>query len=316
MRSSIPSARRRRTSVCLRWLAAASLGGVVLGWSPSAHAEPVSGEPVTTVTFHGACGLLGLGGGSEPDAAEVVVARGSLVTFRNEMSNTAVLRLDGEAIAEVPRTAAAIVYVEDGPVSVSMELQCLVGQPVGATTVHVTDASDDIDADPQPLPDPPLGKTPPPGTPSDEAPVGTPSSRPASVPRTTPPVTTPETAASPEHGSADSSFWRSPPRHPGEPSGAWTAGEDATPAPTAAPDQSEMTVDAGAERAGRVTVEESATVMDSARASGYLTDLTEPTGGDSSIGLLALIATVCVVGVSAGAVRAIIAQRAKRPEWA
>src|SRR5690606_9319158 len=61
MRSSIPSARRRRTSVCLRWLAAASLGGVVLGWSPSAHAEPVSGEPVTTVTFHGACGLLGLG---------------------------------------------------------------------------------------------------------------------------------------------------------------------------------------------------------------------------------------------------------------
>jgi len=77
-----------------------------------------------------------------------------------------------------------------------------------------------------------------------------------------------------------------------------------------------MTVDAGAERAGRVTVEESATVMDSARASGYLTDLTEPTGGDSSIGLLALIATVCVVGVSAGAVRAIIAQRAKRPEWA
>jgi hypothetical protein len=38
----------------------------------------------------------------------------------------------------------------------------------------------------------------------------------------------------------------------------------------------------------------------------------EPLGDSRPVGLLALIATVCVAGVSAGAIRAIIAQRATR----
>jgi hypothetical protein len=47
-----------------------------------------------------------------------------------------------------------------------------------------------------------------------------------------------------------------------------------------------------------------------------LSQTSESTPDDGPIGLLALTATVCVVGVSAGAVRALISQRANRAEWA
>lgn len=52
---------------------------------------------------------------------------------------------------------------------------------------------------------------------------------------------------------------------------------------------------------------------DTARTAGTLSDTPTDKG---PIGLLAIIATVCVVGVSVGAIRAIVGQRASRAEFA
>lgn len=307
MRSSVPPARRRRGGTWLRWLAAVWLGGVVVG-----SASPALAEPVSMVTFHGGCGVLGLGGDSRPDVAEVTVAAGAEVTFYNEMTRSAVLRLDGEAVAEVASTAAATVRFGSGPVTVTMELQCLIGQPVGVMTVQVTPA-----AAPESSPAAPSPAAPP----SAGPPVGEPSAPPAPAPG---PATAPGDAAvtldpSPgvEDHPTDPRPWSAPPPNVGgadEPSGAGPGPAESIPWIDTEPAQTAD--DGGAQEAGQVTVDESGSVVDPAVASRYLTDLTEPTSDDGLIGLLALLATVCVAGVSAGAVRAIIARRANRAQWA
>lgn len=53
--------------------------------------------------------------------------------------------------------------------------------------------------------------------------------------------------------------------------------------------------------------------VDTAKTPGALSDTPTDKG---PIGLLAIIATVCVVGVSVGAIRAIVGHRASRTEFA
>jgi hypothetical protein len=73
----------------------------------------------------------------------------------------------------------------------------------------------------------------------------------------------------------------------------------------------------GAEPSGVATVESPATVVHPGRSPKGQTLAGETGPVDKGpIGLLAIIATVCVVGVSVGAIRAIITQRATRTEFA
>lgn len=84
---------------------------------------------------------------------------------------------------------------------------------------------------------------------------------------------------------------------------------DASPSADASPDAAATSEDGGSLDAGVATVDET-TGTEGAAAEALAS--VEPVRETGPIGLLALIATVCVVGVSAGAIRAIIAQRATR----
>jgi hypothetical protein len=125
------------------------------------------------------------------------------------------------------------------------------------------------------------------------APVAT---RPAAAPSTRPSNSNSAAGASPSRGAPDG-FQTAPPT-PG------------------APLFSDPAI-AGVEPSAGATRESSATVVHpgrSPRAQGLAGDTGPVDKGP--IGLLAIIATVCVVGVSAGAIRAIITQRATRTEFA
>ena len=278
-------------------MVATLLGGAVVG-----AASPALADPAVTVTFHGGCGVLGLGGSSMPDVTEVTVPSGSEVAFRNGLSRPAVLRLDGQAVAEGAPDDAATVWFGSGRVSVTMEILCLVGQPVGAVEVAVLPAAKkpasggdrSAAAATTPSPTPPRPRVTP-GPPAAQPPAAPADNRPAPPPWPVP-----------------TSPWAGPPT-PGTPTP--TADVPATAEPPTSP-----TVGGDVAGAGPVTVggegKGTAEIVDPGLESRALTGTTAPTTGDGSIGLLALIATVCVVGVSAGAVRAIIAQRANRAEWA
>ncbi|MEH1126276.1 hypothetical protein [Micromonospora sp. CPCC 206061] len=84
---------------------------------------------------------------------------------------------------------------------------------------------------------------------------------------------------------------------------------DASPSADASPDAAVTSENGGNLDEGVATVDET-TGAEGAAAEALAS--VEPVRETGPIGLLALIATVCVVGVSAGAIRAIIAQRATR----
>lgn len=286
----------------LRLTAAAVLGCAAAGWGAPAHADPA-----VTVTFSGGCGLLGLGGSSMPDVLELEVPSGTNVGFHNALSRPAILRLDGQAVAEVAPDDTATVWFGSGQVSVAMEISCLVSQPSGAVTVAVLPAADPTPSAPppddDPVPDAPVGAS---EVPSPRAPAG------PSVPAGGPSVPGGDAAAArPTAPDAPA------PVAPPTPDDA-AAAPVTTPSPTRATapgSPTPATVDGGVTGTDRAAVDTSAGVVDPGLSSRSLTGAAKPTG-DGSIGLLALIATVCVVGVSAGAVRAIIAQRANRTGWA
>ncbi|GAA4453504.1 hypothetical protein [Phytohabitans houttuyneae] len=90
----------------------------------------------------------------------------------------------------------------------------------------------------------------------------------------------------------------------------------AQPTPTAAaatetPEPATVGEDGGDSGEAVATVEDTSGTGDEGVAAEALSSV-QPVRKSGPIGLLALIATVCVVGVSAGAIRAIIAQRATR----
>jgi hypothetical protein len=92
-----------------------------------------------------------------------------------------------------------------------------------------------------------------------------------------------------------------------------SAAATSSPAPVASesPEGSFTSDDGGQSTDGAATVEEASGIGTDGVAAEALSSV-EPIRESGPIGLLALIATVCVIGVSAGAIRAIIAQRASR----
>jgi hypothetical protein len=279
--------------------AIATLVGVPLLAGPTASAQEAG-----SVTFNGGCGVLGsgLGANSTPDATQVSVPAGSGVRFTNRLGQAATLRLDGEAAAEVPAGGTADVVFNDGPVAASMQISCLLGTPAGTVTVEVAEA-EPAPADPGDDPaDPAAGA-------GDQ---------------TDPPGQNGSNNGGSQDGEASGDpVW-----------GGWNEG--IAPPPAGVPDDAagrpaRVTRDRNADRPPRWGVEveppnggassgEPATVDQESGGNELAADQLARTSGstpdDGPIGLLALIATVCVVGVSAGAVRALISQRAHRAEWA
>lgn len=306
MRSSVRALHRRSTTAS-RLAAATLLFGVPLLWASPAHADRVD-----TVTFRGGCGLLGVGASSTPDVTELSVPAGSDLAFANRLGQAAVLRMNGAAAGQVDAGDSAAVRFYHGPATVTMEISCQLGQPTGAITVEVvpTAASGSSPTSLSPLPLSSAGLTGDDPSLTSLAPTGSGSPAGTSEQKSAQAEASPSASAwggSPPAGPRQDPALGSGPTPPGagKPTDRWALGPPAAPARGGIPL-------AGA------SVDGSATVVDdeSEFASKPLLRATEPAPDDRPIGLLALIAMVCVVGVSAGAVRAIIAQRANRAEWA
>jgi hypothetical protein len=299
----------RRRQARLLLVAAAALAGGALLAGPAAGAGPAG-----TVTFTGGCGLLGsgLGGTASPDAKRVNLPAGTGLRFANQLGQSAALRLDGEEVVQIPAGGSADVIFHDGPVLASMQISCLLGEPANAVTVEVSPA-----ARPEPAPSTSSpsaaaspqssggsGSTPDRTGAPDRSPVGSPDAAPAGSP-----------AGGPAPHAAGAPAFPGGPAGPGEmvPGGPPPAD---FPAPTdglsprwgLATDQPS----GGGSGSDPATVDPQAAGGEA--ATGELARTAGSTSGDGSVGLLALVATVCVVGVSAGAIRAIIGLRATRTE--
>lgn len=302
------------------------------------------------VTFNGGCGLLGtrLGASSTPDVSQVSVSAGFGVRFTNRLDQKAALRLDGEAAAEVPAGGTAEVVFHDGPVSASMPISCRLGSPVGSVTVEVTEV-EPAPAEPSDEPSDEPSSPPPGRDRGDDA--GTPSPRRASgggspdaSTNGSPGASTNGTTDRSPDGSADRSSDGSPDGSSdgspdggvaGDPSAAGAQPDAAGPPPDGQPADAGPWLGRGArtaegDRRPRWGVEvepasggapsgEPDTVEQDPGDNEFADQPSRTSGStpdDGPIDLLALSATVCVVGVSAGAVRALINQRANRGEWA
>lgn len=295
MRATTPAHHHRGWAVAAVTVAAGLAGAPLLAGSPA------SADPAGTITFTGGCGLLGSGLGAEstPDITEVQVPSGTGIRFANQLGQEAQLRLDGEAAAELPAGGAADVTFHSGPVTAAMQIQCLLGTPAGAVTVEVVPADERRSA-------PPASS----GTGSSS--TRTPGSDQSAGSDTAGP-------SRPAPGPPQPDGWRSPMPPPAitnpseadiaRDSGSEPADRDETGAQWRVGDP----LDGGGRSADPARVDSAAGDGDTTEPS--LSRTSQPAPENGPIGLLALIATVCVVGVSAGAVRAILTQRARSAEW-
>lgn len=319
MTSRVRGPARRHRNLILA-VAAALAGAPLLAGSAVA-------DPAGTVTFTGGCGLLGsgLGAGSDPDPERVNVPAGTELRFVNRLGEPATLWLDREPAAQIPPGGTADVVFHDGPVLATMQISCLVSHPAGAMTVAVSPA---LTSQPSGQPSPSSGS---PdgggaGTSDRSAPGGSATGGSGSAePATTrlrpgdaaPDRSAPGGSAPAGSGPAGSGSWPAGPAGPGI--GAPPSGKDPVSRPPADPDgrsprwglATDPSERAGSSAGGAAAGDPPA--ADAEPATDRLAQTYPPgPGSNGPVGLLALVAAVCVVGVSAGAVRAIVAQRASR----
>ncbi|MEU7824074.1 hypothetical protein [Catellatospora sp. NPDC049133] len=274
---------RRRAAA---FAAAGLLAGLpLLGASPAGAAEP---EAAPGVSFSGG-GLGLLLCGSKPATTKITVAAESKVRLTNGLGQGATLQIDGKDSADVADGETVEVQFHRGPVKVAMVPECLLNlnptfEPL---TVEVTSRST--------------------STPSSSGSTsGQGSSNSGSTPTRKPSAKPSPTKAASQPGTSRSTS-RNDTQAPGteEPN---VADPDVTLFPTPGEDDEQA---GGVEESPAAVslIDKDGDMLNADRASS-----TSPDKGP--IGLLAIIATVCVVGVSAGAIRAIIAQRATRAEFA
>ena len=270
-----------RTAVRLAATAAA-LVAVAL----TVGASPVSAAPATpTVEFTGGSVLSLLVCKSEPSTGSVSVPADSKVNFVNRLGQDAELRVDGRSVADVPANQQVPVQFKKGPVEVAMTFECGAGvvQRFDPVSVGVT------------------------GEPA------------AAVPNAAKPAPTTKAPAPPNNGPAGAAA--------GAANGVIT-GKTSSPArSTKTPRAQETpgTDELGTEPADPSLLNPSATPLAGEVAPSTPVDdrvLVEPAvmasgpARSGPAGLLALVATVCVVGVGIAAIRAIIAQRSSRTSFA
>ncbi len=252
-------------------------------------ASPVHAAPTTpTVEFSGGSVLSLLVCKSEPSTGSVSVPAESRVNFVNRLGQGATLKVDGKAVSAVQPNQAVPVVFKKGPVNVAMTFSCGVGvveqfKPVsvGVTAPPVAPAAGQGAGQGGGAAQPantsgPAGAA---AAAANQA-IASPSGR---------STRKPSTNASGSTGEVDGTG-----TEPVDPS---LLGPDATASPAA-----------GANANPSTSTDERVYVEEPVAASGPATNA--PTG------LLALVATVCVVGVGIAAIRAIIAQRSSRTSFA
>ncbi|MEV1286750.1 hypothetical protein [Micromonospora sp. NPDC049679] len=239
---------------------------------------PTPGAPVQEsgqeVVFAGD-NVLGVSCAATPSATSVTVPAESTLRVVNQTGRRARLLIDGDTQGEIAHGAAAEVLFHRGPVSLALKPNCVVAEE-SSIRVEVVPGS-------------PV--TPSAGSTAPSGPTGPGRTRPA-------------TPGTDHRRGGDESTTRDPAE---ETTRAVPDGPDASRgaegSSTGSADPGDPTAVGAAERpagpdADRIAAEPMASV--------------EPVQNGGSVALLALIATVTIVGVSAGAIRAILAQRVTR----
>ena len=253
----------------------------------AAYAEDPQPETGSQVVFTGG-GLLGVACDAKPSSSSVTVPAESTLRVVNNTGRKAKLLLDGAARGEVAAGATADVLFHHGPVELALKPDCVLADEK-AVRVEV------------------LAAPPPPADNHDDTPADEPAPA-AGGGDDNDPGSAPTVGDDAPSDDAD---------EPDEPDTAPTADADD---PAAAGPDAEPSTDAADPAAGMATDDfldpsggnggEGATTVAGAAAEPLAS--VEPVSEGGPTGLLALIATICVAGVSAGAIRAIIAQRATR----
>ncbi|GAA1635951.1 hypothetical protein ACFQY4_45620 [Catellatospora bangladeshensis] len=257
--------------------AAGLLAGLpLLGAHPATAAEP---EAAPGVSFSGG-GLGLLLCGSKPATAKITVAAEAKVRLTNGLGQGATLQIDGKDSAAVPDGETVEVQFHRGPVKVAMVPECLLNlnPTFEPLTVEVVNKA-------TAAPSRPTG---------GQSPSATPSRKPSTKPS---PKVPSQAGQSPQAGQGS-----------GQETSSTNGQLPEEPEETLFPTPSDEGEEPAVEPSAAVVLGPDEQKMDPAASTS------SPDKGP--IGLLAIIATVCVVGVSAGAIRAIIAQRATRPEFA
>ncbi|MDP9798527.1 hypothetical protein J2S43_007039 [Catenuloplanes nepalensis] len=273
-------------------IARTSLAALVVALPLLTGAASATEESGAEVVFSGG-GLIGLACGAKPSVGAVSLPAESTLRVVNQTGYRAKLILDGVTQGEIGKGDAAKVLFHRGPVSVALKPNCVLTEESASVRVSVR---------------PPARVAPPaapPAAPEEPAPAVAAAPPAAPEPRSpdvatrrpTPGDTRPTPAAAvsspvPDLPAGTTGSARAPGATPSAvPSP--SAFASALPDPLAAP----LGEEPGTSAEG-VAAEPVAAVV--------------PVEDTGPVGLLALIATICVIGVSAGAIRAIIAQRVAR----
>ncbi|MDG4822139.1 hypothetical protein O7635_09760 [Asanoa sp. WMMD1127] len=264
----------------------------------AAYADPAQ-ETNSQVVFTGD-GLLGVACGAKPSAASVTVPAESTLRVVNNTGRKAKLMLDGATRGEVASGATADVLFHRGPVELALKPDCMLADEksvrveVLAAAPQPPAAGNDTPANP---PTAPFGGGNTAGGDAagdgDDAPAGDDQRDGDRQNRAN------------SDDDADPATAASPGADPAASPGA----DAANPEDPANPDAAALALDSFANPDGGTGLDGATTV---AGAAAEPLASVDPVSDSGPTGLLALIATVCVVGVSAGAIRAIIAQRASR----
>lgn len=322
--------RHRATAMAL----AAGFGLAPLLAAQAAHAGRAQSS--RQVVFDDGGGVFDLSCGARPDVRRLRVPAESTVRVVNNTRHRAELRLDGRSQGGIPKHGSAQVVFHRGTVAVSLNPDCMMGDESAPVLVTASPSAD------------PSGPTEPPPVPSPTASSST-SVGPVSTPTASGPPTPPSPSASVTQASATPDSVRPTTRRPPaphttasrtsmpdsagtEPTRRETAGavattqfmprggatgehDDDTPAPAEAVPQRSASDDAQLVPVQPTPDPEPSAAAPTEAAAEPVAAL-EPMPGAGSVGLLALTAAVCVTGVMAGAIRALVAQRASRANMA
>jgi hypothetical protein len=302
------------------------LGGLLLGTplltNGTASAEQV--EVGRQVVFGG--GVLGLSCRSNPDTGSLTVPAESTVRVVNRTGHSARLQLGGAQKGTVPDDGSTEVRFRRGTTAVLLSPRCALGDESTPVLVTAT-PSPSATGLPNPTPTPPDDSAPP-STPSGSESPSVPVDGGSTLPDAVVPPTRPQRPGVTRPGA---------PRTPQRPRQAVTTAVPAMPqggsetrvrarinrgtetvAPTFAgmPPGDHKTVVSGVPT---MDLSSAAAPAPAAPTSPPPTVAVaepvaamEPMSKNGQIGLLALIAMVCVTGVSVGAIRAFVSQRASR----
>jgi hypothetical protein len=261
---------------------AALFAAAPLALGTAAYADGVVQESGKEVVFSGG-GLLGVACGAKPSTTAVTVPAESSLRVVNNTGRRAKLVLDGATRGEISSGSAAEVLFHRGPVSLALKPDCVLSDESSSVRVEVVAA---------------------PAAPTN--PANGPAPR---TPATSGGSTSGGTIGSGSTRNPDRTAREEEPRENPAPAAASARPTDPAAAPTPAAGEQTATATLDGELPAMDAADDSVTV---AGANAEPLASVEPVTEGGSTGLLALIATVCVVGVSAGAIRAIIAQRATR----